>query len=169
MRNIILSALIGLALQTGAALAEGEKPTVGQAYGDWKFQCSAVAQNSTRCAFVQTIVASSNKHKIAQLQIVEAQGDGVEPQLTFLLPLGLDLQSAVTMQIDDADAVPVPLKTCAPQGCVGVLPVDATLAEALAAGQSLKVQFSLANGKKDVGFTSSLKGLSDAFAAAAWF
>jgi invasion protein IalB len=73
------------------------------------------------------------------------------------------------MQIDDADAVTVPLKTCAPQGCVGVLPVDAALAEALAAGQSLKVQFSLANGKKDVGFTSSLKGLSDAFAAAAWF
>ena len=167
MRHIILTVLIGLALQTGVAQAEAAKPTVGQAYGDWKFQCSALKQDTTRCAFVQTIVASTDQRKIAQLQIVEA--DGAEPQFTILLPLGLDLQTAVTMKIDDADPITVPLKTCVQQGCLGTIAIDASLKESLAAGQSLKVQFSLANGKKDISFAGSLKGLADAFTAAAWF
>ena len=168
MRNILLTAMISLAVQSGAAFAQDAKPEVGQVFGDWVFRCSAKAKDTTNCALVQTIVAEADKHKIAQLQLVEAK-EGAAPQFTLLLPLGLDAQRPITLSIDGAEALPASVKTCLPQGCVASLDLDSTIADALAAGSSLSVVFSMANGKQDIGFNGSLKGLSDAFAAVAWF
>lgn len=165
MRYFILSLFLAV-FQTGSAQASQIK--AGTAFGDWVFECSALAQNATKCALVQTIVASTDQRKIAQFQIVEPM-DGAAAQMSVLLPLGLDFQSPVVIQIDTSDAIPLTPKTCIKSGCLLSVEVDATLAAALSAGTKLSVQFSLANGKKDITFGGSLSGLTDAFAAAAWF
>lgn len=167
MRSIIISLFLA-AFQIGSAMAETSQIKAGTAFGNWVFQCSAVAQNATKCALVQTIVAGADKHKIAQIQFVEPV-EGSSPQMSLLLPLGLDLQSPVTVQIDTAKPVALAPKTCIKSGCLFAVGLDATFAASLAAGTKLSVQFSLANGKKDVGFGGSLTGLTDAFAAVAWF
>lgn len=169
MRYLISAAVLGLAFGSGSALARDSQPKVGQKFGDWVFQCSAVAQNKTDCAFVQTIVTPDGKRQVAQLQMLEQKGEPGTYVVTVFLPLGLDLQVGVTARIDQTDPVAAPLKTCLPRGCIASMPLDENLAGALRNGNKLELAFTLADGKKTATITGSLKGIDEALTAAGWF
>jgi invasion protein IalB len=169
MRYLISVAVLGLAFGSGSALAQDGQPKVGQKFGDWVFQCSAVAQNQTDCAFVQTIVTPDGKRQLAQLQMLEQKTVPGTYILTVVLPLGLDLQNGVTARIDQTDPVLVTLKTCLPRGCIASMPLDEVLGSALRNGNALELAFTVADGKKTATVTGSLTGIDEAFSAAAWF
>ena len=169
MRYLISVAVLGLAFGSGSALAQDSQPKVGQKFGDWVFQCSAVAQNQTDCAFVQTIVTPDGKRQLAQLQMLEQKTVPGTYILTVVLPLGLDLQNGVTARIDQTDPVLVTLKTCLPRGCIASMPLDEVLGSALRNGNALELAFTVADGKKTATVTGSLTGIDEAFSAAAWF
>lgn len=169
MRYLISVAVLGLAFGSGSALAQDSQPKVGQKFGDWVFQCSAVAQNQTDCAFVQTIVTPDGKRQLAQLQMLEQKTVPGTYILTVVLPLGLDIQNGVTARIDQTDPVLVTLKTCLPRGCIASMPLDEVLGSALRNGNALELAFTVADGKKTATVTGSLTGIDEAFSAAAWF
>ena len=169
MRYLISAAVLGMVFGSGSALAQDNQPKVGQKFGDWVFQCSAVAQNQTDCAFVQTIVTPDGKRQVAQLQMLEQKTKPGTYILTVVLPLGLDIQNGVTARIDQTDPVSATLKTCLPRGCIASMPLDEILAGALRNGNKLELAFTMADGKKTATVTGSLTGIDEAFTAAAWF
>ena len=124
MRYLISAAVLGMTLGSWPAFAQDNQPKVGQKFGDWVFQCSAVAQNQTDCAFVQTIVTPDGKRQVAQLQMLEQRTAPGTYILTVVLPLGLDIQNGVTARVDQAEPVPATLKTCLPRGCIASMPLD---------------------------------------------
>lgn len=169
MRYLIGAAVFGLAFGSVAAFAQDSLPKVGQKFGDWVFQCSAVAQNQTDCAFVQTIVTQDGKRQLAQLQLLEQKTVPGTYVLTIILPLGLELQNGVTSRIDQTDPVLMSFKTCIPRGCIASMPLDEILASALRNGNKLELAFTMADATKTAIITGSLAGINDAFSAAKWF
>jgi len=167
MRDLIGCVVLGLLFGAGYAVAQDNPPKIGQQFGDWVFQCSAVAQNQTACAFVQTIVSQDGKRQLAQLQMLEQKTEPASYILTMLLPLGLDIQNGVTAKIDTTDPVAATLKTCLPRGCIATIALDKNLADALKHGKSLALDFTMGGGKKTI--TGSLNGIAEAFNAIAWF
>lgn len=169
MRYLNSAAVFGMTIWAGSGFAEVLQPTVGQKFGDWVFQCSAVAQNQTDCAFVQRIVTADASRQLAQLQILESRKEPNTYAFTMLLPLGLDVQIGVTARIDQTDPVSVPITTCLPRGCIASLPLDESLAGALRTGGKLEMAFTMADGNRTARITGSLNGINEAFTAAAWF
>lgn len=167
MRRIFSTALLCLGLSAGAALAQDGGPVMGQAYGDWVFQCAAVAQDKTVCAFSQTV--TEGQRKVAQFQIREATKADGAALMTLLLPLGFDFENGVNVTIDDGDPLPVTLKTCRAQGCVATMPIDQAAADQLRSGEKMTVALTANEGQRKLTIVGSLKGLTDAFAAAGWF
>lgn len=169
MRYLIRAAILGMMFQSGLAFAQESEPKVGQKFGDWVFQCSAIGQNRTDCAFVQTIVTPDRKRQLAQVQILEQEAEPGSFILTFVLPLGVDIQNGVTARADETAPVSATFRTCLPRGCIASLPLDANLAGALRAANRLELSFTMADGKQTATVVGSLKGIDEAFTAAEWF
>lgn len=167
MRYLIGAVILEMIFGSGPALAQADVPKIGQKFGDWMFQCSAVAQNQTTCAFVQTIVTPDGKRQLAQLQMLEQKTEPATYILTMLLPLGLDIQNGVTAKIDETDPTAATIKTCLPGGCIATMLLDESLAGAMRNGNNLELAFTMADGKKAI--TGSLNGIAEAFSAVAWF
>ena len=149
----------------GGASAQTAEPQIGQAFGAWVFQCNAVGQDKTICAFATNVLSPDKKQVMVDLRISRPKADGALV-LSALLPLGMSLQTGVKTAVDGEDSVDVPLRTCVARGCIATLDLDEAAVTKLKQGKALALEFDIA-GKK---ITANIKldGLTDAFTAAKW-
>ena len=153
------------ASETAAQAATAGAPKVGQTFGNWIFQCSAVAQNNTICTLSQTLVDGQSKKPIAKFSVGRS-GPGSETRLVVLLPLGLDIASGVSGSVDKGAEFKYTLESCVPSGCIASRPVDAALLNGIRTGTALNVSFRFQGNDKAITLSGVLKSLGDGMTAA---
>lgn len=141
------------------------EPRVGDHFGDWVFECVALAAGKTNCALAQTIALQKDNRRIAKFTLGRNQQTSAVT-LTVLLPLGIHLPSGVSGMVDQGKPFQFAVQTCIQQGCIATYPVDAGFLKTLQAGQKLGLNFSANGGKQPVSINGSLIGLAEGLKAA---
>jgi invasion protein IalB len=165
MRSILAIGFCALVLVASAGVSNTET-VVGTKFGDWTFNCRAVAEGRTNCSLVQNITGNNGKATIGRVTINHI-GDG--NRMIISLPLGMALSKPVVGQVDEAAQLNFTAYTCLKSGCLYGLDLDDVNVKALKAGKELKVAFTLSSAlNRTVGFTASLAGLTKAFGDMGW-
>jgi invasion protein IalB len=135
-------------------------PTAGETFGDWVFECRAVAENQTSCALTQTLISAQTQQAVAKFSFTRSQETSTLTLLT-LLPLGLDLSAGVQGRVDGKDAMEYKLETCVAAGCFARSLISAEVLEAMKAGTALGVSFTVKGYTEPMTLTGSLKGFTE--------
>jgi invasion protein IalB len=135
------SALAALTLIPSAHLMALES---GQVFGDWTLACTEAQDDGTpaNCQMFQDIRVLQDGATEPQTIMRVRVGYDEEQQVAaamFQMPLGLLLPQGMLMQVDEADALRIPIQTCTQQGCRTVVPLDATQEALFRAGTQLKI------------------------------
>ncbi|MEI6799861.1 MAG: invasion associated locus B family protein [Pseudomonadota bacterium] len=164
MRKFWLALLI-LTASSGAAGAAATDLQVGQAFGAWVFQCSAVGQDKTLCAFRTTVVSADTKQIVVDLRIArpDPKADYI---MSAILPLGLNIQAGVKTAVDGVDSTDLLLRACFAKGCIATADLAEATVQSLTSGKDLSLKFDMSG--KTITATMKLEGLNDALAAAKW-
>ncbi|ATI44006.1 hypothetical protein CBW24_17855 (plasmid) [Pacificitalea manganoxidans] len=154
-------------LTTTAPGSAQEAPRVGQTFGDWVFDCTALSETASRCQLKQTMVTPGEARRaVAQLTLMPgAEGQG--PALSVLLPLGLIIPAGVSVAVDDDTPLAMTLLRCVAAGCVAQRALSAEDVAALRAGTVLKIRFANVPGRQ-ITLDGSLKGVSAGLDATGW-
>jgi invasion protein IalB len=153
-----------IALLTFPALVHAQAK-VGDRFGDWVFECIAVAEGRTACALAHTSVAKDNRGFLRLSLARNEQKKGVV--LTAILPLGIHLPSGVSGSLDQGKPFAFTLETCVAQpGCIATYAVDAAFLKALAGGKQLGIGFMAAGAPKPIVVAVPLAGIADGLKAA---
>ena len=120
--------------------AEVTPPNAAPAPG-WNARCtSANRQAPLECAMEQTAVLTKTGQLIVLVNL-RVPGDTRTPVGLVQLPLGLNLQTAAKIQVDDGKTTELPVQTCESRGCFASTAVSAELLTAMKGGKQLKVSF----------------------------
>ena len=138
---------------------------VGDRFGDWSFECVAVAEGKTNCALAQAIVSKVDNRRIAQLSLGRNQWKkGVV--LTAFLPFGIYLPSGVSGALDQGKPFPIVLETCLPSGCIATYVTTPDFLKALQGAKQLSIGFVAIEGMKPVSLNVPVAGLAEGLKAA---
>lgn len=138
---------------------------VGDRFGDWLFECTALAEDKTACALTQTIVSQKNNRRIVKFNLAHNEKNG-GVMLTALLPLAIHLPSGVSGAIDQGKAFTFTLQTCLPHGCIATYPVDGSFLKSMQNGKKLSISFTAYGKTQPAHITGSLEGLAAGLKAA---
>lgn len=163
LQTAALVAAASLAL-AGSASAQ-EAPRAGQVFGDWRFDCAAVTEQSSQCRLTQTMVTAEARKAIAQLILAPGTDSGLV--LSTLLPLGLSIPAGVRVSIDEGDDIPMVIERCVRAGCIAGHQLSDSEIAALRSGTSITINFDAGKGRM-LALTGSLNGISAGLDATKW-
>ena len=145
------------AQQLAATLPNGAS-SLQETYQDWRLACTI--QDNVRACTVSQDQAQQNGQRLLAVELRPRPNGGLVG--TLLLPFGILFEPGVSAQIDDAPPVArLPFRTCLPNGCIALFPIDRALMQKLKAGAALKLNVTTAADTK-LSFPVSLKGLGAA-------
>ncbi|WP_136660074.1 invasion associated locus B family protein [Nitratireductor sp. XY-223] len=154
--------IAGLAFNSSASAQNAGAPDNAR---NWSVVCvSAGREDALACTMEQQIIVRETGQRLARLTIktTKAAEDGFA-SLLLQVPLGLSIVDGLSMQVDQAAPVAIPIQTCDANGCYGGHIVDQALLTALRAGSQLVLSFfDLQKQKIDANFT--LAGFTAAYA-----
>ena len=148
-------------LSLGASDAAAQK--VGEKFGSWTFQCTAVEANKTRCALMQELmlkVGDQPRRRLLRASLTPIANGFL---LETLLPLGIEIPQGTTVKVDQGKLTRMTLQRCVKTGCVATMNVTGSMLTAFKKGQNLEVTFFARSpeGLKPVKVPVSLKGVSE--------
>jgi invasion protein IalB len=156
-----------LPLFLAAPTAARAEARVGEKFGDWTFECQAIADGKTDCALTQILVNKQTNQPVLKFMLTRGKkADDVE--LKALIPLGIDIQAGVSGSIDEKPTLKFVLETCVQPGCLASVKVKGALLDSMKAGKALNISFTQKSSGNKLSFSGSLKGLSDGVAAAGY-
>lgn len=134
-------------------------PKVGDAIGDWIFNCRALSATETLCFLNQTIAEAKSKRQIMSLTLRKV---GPEKKLALIVnvPLGVYLATGIGAKVDEGEQFNLIWQTCNQQGCQAALSLDEAKKKALKSGKQLLVGFKGRPDAKAVTVAASLKGVT---------
>jgi len=138
---------------------------VGERFGDWVFECTALAEDKTACALTQTIMSKKGNQSLVKFSLSRNEQKG-HIQLTAVVPLGIHLPSGISGAIDQGKPFQYITQTCVRQGCIANYAPDGGFLKAMQAGQKLGIKFSGNGGKQPIAIEGSLNGLAEGMKAA---
>ena len=107
----------------------------------WAARCTSVSRNAPlECAMEQTAVLSKTGQLVFLINI-RVPTDTHAPVALVQLPLGLNLPDGAKLQVDDGNAINLPIQTCEARGCYASSPIAPEQLAALRTGKQLKVSF----------------------------
>ncbi len=127
----------------------------------WHVKCAAVDQGRLCHSYFQ-IVDESQNQRVFSLAVHNPKTDE-DPYARFQLPLGLYLPAGANLQIDDEEAVTIPVRTCLPRGCFALWTLEPDTLEALKAGQNMQVNVETIN-RRPLTIRFPLERFADAYA-----
>ncbi|GES41248.1 invasion protein [Rhizobium dioscoreae] len=140
-----------------SALPNGAS-SLQETYQDWHVACNQ-RDKAASCALSQDQTQQNGQRLLAVEMQMRPDGSALA---TLLLPFGIVLDSGVTPNIDDQPPLkPVRFRTCLPNGCIALLPIDAPTLAKLRTGSRLNLKV-VADGGNALGFQVSLQGFSAA-------
>jgi invasion protein IalB len=164
---ISVAALVAATCLTAAhpAAAQDSAPRAGQVFGDWRFTCTAVTEDRSRCQLTQTMVAGDNRQPVARLGL----GPGRDGALVFSaqLPLGLLIPSGVSIVVDEGAPMPLTLTRCVAAGCLAQRILTTEETATFRTGKAVSVRYSR-TADRVIALGGSLNGISSALDATGW-
>jgi invasion protein IalB len=136
--------------------------TVGS-LGDWRLTCPPRTTKKAFCLVQSVVVQKGTNNNVAEITI--APKDNAHPdadQMTIVVPLGVFMPPGLRLAIGTLDKT-IAFKTCLQVGCIAALPMDSTLASALANNTGGSITVATIDGKT-VPLDFSLRGYTDALA-----
>ena len=156
----LLMALPAAAQNEGQAAAR-----VGDTFGDWLFECTAIAEGQTACSLTQTIVVQETGRAIAKFSLSRGATEGTAFFLV-MLPLGLDIPAGVRSTVDTNEPIPLLVETCVAAGCLATAQLDSARLQQMKAGMTLNLTFRVRGELQAVTLAGSLKGITAGMTAA---
>ncbi|MFT6914987.1 MAG: invasion protein IalB [Motiliproteus sp.] len=153
MKRLFIIISLSFLLPCATAFAAANS---GDKFGDWLFECQALAANKTNCVLSQTLINNESKQRVLRLAISNSK-DGTGLRLVSIMPLGIYLPAGVTVNTERGVAIPMMLKSCTQQGCIATSVLTAENIEAIQSEKELSVVFSV-NKNTPVKLSISLKG-----------
>lgn len=141
--------------------AVANEPAVTRnSYQDWQSIC-VEQQDVTNCQITQTMqVEKDGQVSFAMRITLFKQAENIVMEVT--LPLGLNLQSGIALQVDESNEINVPFVTCVAQGCAATIAADEKLLKLLREGTTLKVAFRPFAQAEGILLNASLRGFTGA-------
>ena len=128
------------------------------AFQDWRLVCPAAIQKDGSCQMTDDLLDSKSRQEVARLIMGKEKGSLV---LAITLPLGVSLEPGVGLTVGKDPMKIYAYRTCAPIGCVAVLPVDVKLLASMQQAKDASIIFAGEDGKPvKLGFNMS--GFADA-------
>ena len=165
LKSLLNAAL--LCLMTTAAGAQEQSQQDGPSitrtmHQDWQSICVDEAERASFCVIRQQLNVEFPDGAFADVTvIVSRQSEGYIIEIK--LPLGLDLRSGLTLQVDQAEEIDLPFTTCVTQGCIAMSVLDDTRVSSFKNGAQLQVEFALVSLNEKLRINASLLGFSRAF------
>ena len=156
--KIVCAAALALGAMASAATAQSAMK-VGDAIGDWIFNCRALSASDTVCGLNQRIAATKSKRPIMSLTLRKV---GPEKKLALIVnvPLGVYLATGIGAKLDEGEQFNQIWQTCTQQGCQAALSLDEAKTKAMKSGEKLLVGFKGRPDAKAVTIAASLKGVT---------
>lgn len=93
-----------------------------EAFDDWIFACTQNADGKKSCAISQTLSNTQTRQLIGAFSIGK---DNTGKLLANLqTPLGFAVNEGIQLTIGSQPAIPVPVRTCMANGCLGIVELD---------------------------------------------
>lgn len=147
--------------QEQSSTATGKTPLEA----NWASTCSSPSRKQfLSCSLEQRVVLRESGQQLARIAVQTAGPEPRTPGILIHLPLGLSIAAGVSLAIDEAAPVPLPIQTCDGGGCYAGSNVSAELLASLQRGTDLKVTFQDLKGKP-ITVPFKLDGFTAAFAA----
>ncbi|EAR51123.1 hypothetical protein OG2516_18175 [Oceanicola granulosus HTCC2516] len=121
MALILVGSVLLAAANPAAAQEAPQLPQTMERVGDWQFECFGVSDDGGPCQIYQRVV-TGDQNVVALAAAFTVLADGsVDVQLA--VPLGISLQLAPQLSLDDEVATSLPVSRCVSDGCLieGVL------------------------------------------------
>ncbi len=163
--GLLVAAGAGLFFAGPASRAQEVTAQPDQTFGDWIYQCAAVAEGKTACSLNQTLVDQASGQSMLKFSLGRDAASG-KMTLVALLPLGLDFATGVSGAVDDNDSFNYGLRTCIGTTCIAIAEVDAARLEQLKSGTLLKIGFKMLAEPEPRVLAGSLKGITAGTTAA---
>jgi invasion protein IalB len=167
MKSILITALAGALLVSGAALAQQPAAEAGalgrpdiKAVGDWMVRCFPV-QSPSPCDIFQEEDSKASGQRILSLSMAYVPSLD-RHALQISVPLDIAVPRGVTVQTDSYTSPVLKYRRCDRNGCYVEMPVDNSLVEGLSkSGDNARVNIVADNGKA-YALKFSLKGFTAA-------
>ncbi len=151
---------VGLALGLTITAAQAQTaPKVGDAIGDWIFNCQALSAARTVCVLQQTIVQKESKKPVMRLTL-RRLGRDQKLGLVVRVPLGVYLATGIGGKVDEGEQFNLIWQTCTQQGCQAALSLDDGQKTAMKSGKRLLIGFKGRPDADAVTVAASLKGVT---------
>ncbi len=160
-------ALGGLLMAVGLVGAEPAlaQPKDGQIFQDWGINCIKNPKDPEDRFCTIAYVAVNKETDKPFLKInVGYPPDAQIPRAVIAVPLVVDLQPGLTLQIDDGEAVVLPFEICNPGGCQVHVKLKRALLSQMQQGAGGKIVLQIPPQRK-LTVPFSLKGFTEALAA----
>lgn len=160
----ILTAALLVAFLPIAAMATAQEPAP-PAPPPWSTRCVSDARAAPpACTAEQTIIVRQQQSNQILLTL-RIQSPAARAPLTFSVqtPLGLLLPAGLTLQVDEAPVLTLPLQTCDNAGCYAATPLTDDLTKTFGAGNGLRVGLRTAAGEA-FAIDAPLAGFTEAIA-----
>jgi invasion protein IalB len=128
------------AVQPPAAQAPAQNtPMASDGGTGWRVECA----NDGKALDCQTVnkVSQRESGQVVTAVAIRIPPDTKKPVLMVQLPLGIQVNQQVSVQVDEGKAERYPIQTCAQNGCFVAVPVADQVIGALRGGKTLKVAF----------------------------
>jgi invasion protein IalB len=128
------------AAQAPAAQAPAQNaPMPSDGGTGWRVECA----NDGKALDCQTVnkVSQRESGQVVTAVAIRVPPDTKKPVLMVQLPLGIQVNQQVSVQVDEGKAERYPIQTCAQNGCFVAVPVADPVIGALRGGKNLKVAF----------------------------
>ena len=146
-------------LSKSAPTLPGGASQMQETHGDWRVTCAQQTDGKV-CALSQQLADKDSRQLVVGIELKAMSSDKAEG--TLVMPFGLLLAKAVTLQVDETGSpTSVPYRTCVPAGCLVMLNFDAATIASLKKGTVLNVK-ATADGGQEAAFKLSLKGFGSA-------
>jgi invasion protein IalB len=111
----------------------------------WRVECA----NDGKALDCQTVnkVSQRESGQVVTAVAIRIPPDTKKPVLMVQVPLGIQVNQQVSVQVDEGKTERHPIQTCAQNGCFVAVPVADQVIGALRGGKTLKVAFHSVNGQ----------------------
>ncbi|MCB1530554.1 MAG: invasion associated locus B family protein [Rhodospirillales bacterium] len=125
----------------------------------WVRRCIDKRQN--QCEAFQSLVLKQNNMRIAEVAVSLPEGVTKDAKMAVVLPLGIVVGKGIALQVDENEALKIPVYSCGQDGCVSHMNLSPDFVKTMRAGKVLKIIFLDAKQKK-IKVEMTLKGFSSA-------
>lgn len=159
---LVAGPVAGLA-QDGGGAGQGQGQGQGQAEAPpWAARCTAPSREAPLDCQMEQRAVVTETGQLLVLVTVRVPGATKKPVMAIQVPLSLDLEAGVGIDIDGQNATKLDYRTCDPNGCYAGTPISDAFLQAMFKGLKLNVTIGNLNGQT-LTVPMSLVGFTDVY------